>query len=110
MPVLNGERRRKAADVTAVLATRATGGVYRSYARGAAVAFSLVVSYTVLKKVPSGELARDWTHTALHVVTTSVAVYAGWISGVGRRPRHSRPASRSSTARSAYSVGSRTAC
>jgi hypothetical protein len=69
--------------VTVLLATRAAGGVYRWYARGAAAAFSLVVVYTVLKKMPSGEFARDWMHTVLHVATASVAVYAGWIS---RRP------------------------
>jgi hypothetical protein len=69
--------------VTIVLATRAAGGVYRSYARGAAAAFSLVVAYTVLNKMPSGEFARDWMHTAVHVATASVAVYAGWISERG---------------------------
>ena len=54
--------------------------LYRSYARGAAVVFLLVALYTLLAKVPSGQFARDWMHTALHVGTGSLAVYAGWIA------------------------------
>jgi hypothetical protein len=65
--------------VSAVDASGSAGRVYRSYARLAAAAFALVVLYTLAVKVPGGELARDWTHTALHVVTGCVAAYVGWI-------------------------------
>ena len=64
----------------AVVAIDPAGRVYRVYARGAAAAFALVVLYTLVAKLPGGELARDWTHTALHVVTGCAGVYAGWIT------------------------------
>jgi hypothetical protein len=63
------------------VATRSADGIYRSYARGAAAAFALVAVYTLLRKAPNGELARDWMHTVLHVGTGSLAAYAGWIAG-----------------------------
>ena len=53
---------------------------FRLYARAAAGAFALVAVYTLVVKLPGGELARDWLHTALHVVTACVAVYVGWIA------------------------------
>ena len=53
------------------------GHVYRTYARAAAGAFALVVLYTLVVKRPGGELARDWMHTVLHVVTGLVAAYVG---------------------------------
>ena len=55
------------------------GRLYRRFCRAAAAAFALVVVYTLLAKVPHGELARDWTHTVLHVASAVVAVCAGWI-------------------------------
>jgi hypothetical protein len=61
--------------------------LYRVYARGAAAAFLLVVLYTVLRKVPDGEFARDWTHTALHVVTAVFALHAGWLADDARPAR-----------------------
>lgn len=54
--------------------------LYTSYARGVAAAFFLVALYTLLIKVPSGEFARDWTHTALHIATGLLALYSGWIA------------------------------
>ena len=53
---------------------------YRRFCRAAALAFGLVAVYTLVIKAPSGELARDWTHTVLHVVTGAVAGYAGWVA------------------------------
>lgn len=49
---------------------------FRVYARVAAAAFFLVALYTVLFK--RDELADDWSHTVLHVVTGAAAAYAGW--------------------------------
>lgn len=56
------------------------GRAYRLHARGAAVAFVVVVLYTVVANGPSGELAQDWMHTTLHVATALAAAYAGWIA------------------------------
>ena len=63
-------------DVTVECANR----IDRLYARAAAGAFAVVALYTLVGKLPGGELARDWLHTALHVVTACVAVYVGWIA------------------------------
>ena len=53
---------------------------YRSYARVAAVAFLLVALYTLVFKLPGGDLERDWLHTVLHVITGALAAYAGWFA------------------------------
>jgi hypothetical protein len=49
------------------------------YTRTAAVAFLLVVAYTLFAKVPDGDIRDDWLHTILHVVTGIVAVSIGWV-------------------------------
>jgi hypothetical protein len=54
--------------------------LYRRFCRAAALAFALVALYTLVSKVPRGEIERDWVHTVLHTVTGAVAGYAGWIS------------------------------
>lgn len=66
--------------MSAVVSIGRAGHVYRAYARAAAAAFALVVLYTLVAKLPGGEMARDWTHTVLHVATGCVAIYAGWIA------------------------------
>ncbi len=53
---------------------------YRWYARVSAVAFLLVAFYTLIFKLPGGELERDWLHTVLHVATGVLAAYAGWFA------------------------------
>jgi hypothetical protein len=59
---------------------RTAGDVYRGFSRFAAVAFFLVAIYTLLVKVPGGDIRDDWSHTVLHVATGLFAVYAGWIA------------------------------
>jgi hypothetical protein len=51
---------------------------YIIYCRFIGVAFLLVSGYTVWVKLPSGRLATDWLHTAIHVVTGAAALYLGW--------------------------------
>ena len=51
---------------------------FRRFCRFAAGAFALVVLYTLIVKLPSGELADDWLHTALHVATGAGLAFAGW--------------------------------
>jgi hypothetical protein len=63
------------------------GDLWHRFARGAAFAFALVAVYTLVVKAPSGEIERDWVHTALHIVTGAVAGYAGWMSADIGAPR-----------------------
>jgi hypothetical protein len=60
---------------------------YRRFCRGAALGFALVAVYTLAVKVPSGDIERDWLHTALHLLTGAVAAYAGWIAADMALPR-----------------------
>jgi hypothetical protein len=55
---------------------------YVLFCRGAAVAFALVVVYTLAVKIPTGGLQRDWLHTVLHMVSGGVALYLGWTGSV----------------------------
>jgi hypothetical protein len=39
-----------------------------------------VALYTLVAKVPGGEIRDDWAHTLLHLASGAFAVYAGWIA------------------------------
>jgi Domain of unknown function (DUF4383) len=64
---------------TFVLAGGSSESPFVRYTRVTAVAFLLVVVYTLVTKVPGGEIRDDWLHTVLHLVTGIVAVSVGWI-------------------------------
>jgi hypothetical protein len=51
---------------------------YRRYCRAAAVAFALVILYTVPTKLLQGRLGHDWAHSVLHLGSAVLAAYAGW--------------------------------
>jgi hypothetical protein len=53
---------------------------YRIYCRVAAVVFFLFTSYPVVTKIADGRLAHDWAHSALHLGSMVVAIYAGWLA------------------------------
>jgi hypothetical protein len=54
---------------------------YLLYSRVAAVAFALYTIYPVVTKLHEHRLAHDWSHSALHLCSCLIAIYAGWISG-----------------------------
>lgn len=61
-----------------VLAEFSSDNPFVRYARTAAVAFLLVAVYTLIAKVPGGEIRDDWLHTVLHGATGIVAASLGW--------------------------------
>lgn len=60
------------------------------FCRRATVVFLAVAAYTLLVKLPPGDLSGDWLHTTLHVLTAVATAGGGW-----DRPRRiARPATR----------------
>jgi hypothetical protein len=53
---------------------------YRRYCRTVAVIFILITIYTVSTKAVQGRLAGDWLHSALHLCSGLVGLYAGWFA------------------------------
>jgi hypothetical protein len=53
---------------------------YRRYCRTAAVIFILITIYSVSIKAAQGRLAGDWLHSALHLCSGLIGVYAGWLA------------------------------
>src|SRR5688500_12386158 len=57
-----------------------TDRMYRLYARTATFLFAGFTVYPVFTKVIEHRLAHDWAHSALHLVSGLVALYAGWLA------------------------------
>jgi hypothetical protein len=53
---------------------------YRRYCRTVALIFILITIYTVSIKAAQGRLAGDWLHSALHLCSGLIGVYAGWLA------------------------------
>jgi hypothetical protein len=66
-------------DTTDASRERSGDSTFLIFTRTAAVAFVVVVVYTLYAKVPDGDIRDDWLHTILHLVTGIVAVSIGWV-------------------------------
>ena len=60
---------------------------YRMYCRSAAVVSFLFTAYPVVTKLVEHQLAQDWAHSALHVMSAIAAAYAGWFASSGTLAR-----------------------
>jgi hypothetical protein len=50
----------------------------RQYCRITSFVFAAFTVYPVVTKLADHRLAHDWAHSALHLLSTLVAAYAGW--------------------------------